>query len=187
MILFCWRQVVQREKRGTEQLLLRFSEPNQRFISLNPLSIRIPTNSSLGWLVTTLELERISVYWVGQSQCREIKEMILITAGWGQICPDRSDMFWHISWYLAAAPPLPRSQNTLSMLRYEMTRPSNTHKSYFIISLQCSYPQAIIFSSSSWSVIFIGQVLISRILSKISEHVAHSSDAAKPGSVLIIE
>ena len=106
MILFCWRQVVQRERRGTEQLLLRFSEPNQRFISLNPLSIRIPTNSSLGWLVTTLERESHSVYWVGQSQCREIKEMILITAGWGQICPDRSDMFWHICWYLATAPPL---------------------------------------------------------------------------------
>lgn len=40
-------------ERGTEQLLLRFSEPNQRFISLNPLSIRIPTNSSPAWLVTT--------------------------------------------------------------------------------------------------------------------------------------
>ena len=53
---------------------------------------------------------------------KKIKEMILITAGWGQICPDRSDMLWHISWYLATASPPPSSQNTLSMLGYEMTR-----------------------------------------------------------------
>ena len=74
------------------------------------------------------------------------------------------------------------------MLRYEMTRPSNTHQSYFIISLQCSYPQAIIFSSSSWSVIFIGQVLISQILGEIfAQDGAHPPDPAKPEPVLIID
>ena len=51
-------------ERGTEQLLLRFSEPNQRFISLNPLSIRIPTNSSPAWLVTThTERESQFIKW----------------------------------------------------------------------------------------------------------------------------
>ena len=109
-------------ERGTEQLLLRFSEPNQRFISLNPLSIRIPTNSSLCWLVTTTrERERICIE--SHNNAKKIKEMILITAGWGQICPDRSDMFWHISWYLAAAS---LTSQCSALLCFEMTwtRPS---------------------------------------------------------------
>ena len=49
------------KERGTEQLLLRFLELNQRFISLNPFSIRIPTNPSLGWLVT--EGGTLSLCW----------------------------------------------------------------------------------------------------------------------------
>ena len=63
-------------------MLLRFSEPNQRFISLNPLSIRIPTNSSLCWLVTTTrERERERICIESHNNAKKIKEMILITAG----------------------------------------------------------------------------------------------------------
>ena len=71
--------------------------------------------------------------------------MILITAGWGQICPDKSDMFWHISCYLAGAPV---SQNTLSMPPPpDMTGPSQARPcSSFIIRLLSVFTRAQLFS-----------------------------------------
>ena len=175
-----------RERRGTEQLLLRFSEPNQRFISLNPLSIRIPSNSSLCWLVTTTRArERENLDRVTQ-QCKENKGNDF---DYGWMRPDLSRQVWHVLTHLLiSGRSLPSHHKTHWPCSAMKWHGPCTHQSYFIIGLQCSYLQAIIFSSLVLVCHFYWPSLISQILGEIfAQDGANPPDPAKLEPVLIID
>ena len=162
-----------RERRGTEQLLLRFSEPNQRFISLNPLSIRIPSNSSLCWLVTTTrERERENLDRVTQ-QCKENKGNDF---DYGWMRPDLSRQVWHVLTHLLiSGRSLPSPHITKHIghaLLWNDTDPALTsHISSSVFSVLIS--KQLFSRAWSWSVIFIGQVWYPRSSVKYLPRTGH--------------